>query len=984
MIKYRSTVFILKTRIGENVSIFHKEENKIFSPDRASVRSFTLRPAAVKEDSRKGDRVSSSCGHVLTGAFLAALCVVLLLCCAKILIGSFGFFGSVPAGIYDCELTPAQLRSFWLAAFAWCAVTAASYALPKHSGKVSVGVFAVAAVYFGYHYKEVANGAIHAVNQAIFTLSRAQGGSATIYYLTNYTVEDPPQELKTFLLAVIACTAFIAAYAVIRRCSPLMTVCIVAMYSVLPLVTYAFSEEVCFVAAIAVCIVVLVCRVCGYSSSYDKVKVSRFTHTVRVRGKRTAWAALQQGAAAVLCLAVILTTIAIAYNTEGYTRSEDLDELADDISDMVQRIGSGGGFGTSTSNSLDNGNLYSSGNIKYTGETMFRLSQDWGSTSAIYLRSFTAAQYSTKRWSAITKSVYRRYTDMWDLFGENSFLPQFMYGTYSNISSQYSAVVNTTIVNVNINSRTFLTSANMLSERTESLSLASAVYDNAFTANEKLSSYTQSIVKPLYYMENTAGVLNEEPADTLYDTLYYGDFYYRDLWEVEDTFSEYSYSSEEYLSMEKQYRQFVMENYTDCPDNIAALLPESIDPQAVYDEYSVDHSSLYGNTYYYYDDGSVYIDWDGDPNYDVVTDYYEVIIEAVRSYLQATCSYTLSPGSTPYGEDFTEYFLTENNKGYCVHFATAACLLLRAAGIPTRYVEGYYISADDLLHTDSNGYISVPDSRAHAWTEVYYPLTGWQVVDFTPSYSEGSIPAENDEWLGDTSTDSQADTDTSADIYTDTDTAADTSTDTDTAVDTDTSPDTDTLSGNTSSIASSSTDTTSRFWAAAVGVLETVGIALAIAAGAAVLYLLIRLCVTSARKRRFNSSDRRKAAKALYKHSLHLLRLAGVSEKDMSDSTYSKSTAGTSTDSVEFKFDEVSHIGEIAFAKYAESKCELIQEGSYVEFTRTVLKGRFGRLPPSKDEIAQMNAFARELAGKIYDSKGKLGRIAMKYVLFYV
>lgn len=51
--------------------------------------------------------------------------------------------------------------------------------------------------------------------------------------------------------------------------------------------------------------------------------------------------------------------------------------------------------------------------------------------------------------------------------------------------------------------------------------------------------------------------------------------------------------------------------------------------------------------------------------------------------------YDTSPGATPAGEDFVEYFLLENRKGFCVHFATAATLMYRYCGYTARYTEGY-------------------------------------------------------------------------------------------------------------------------------------------------------------------------------------------------------------------------------------------------------------------------------------------------------
>ena len=55
-------------------------------------------------------------------------------------------------------------------------------------------------------------------------------------------------------------------------------------------------------------------------------------------------------------------------------------------------------------------------------------------------------------------------------------------------------------------------------------------------------------------------------------------------------------------------------------------------------------------------------------------------------------------------------------------------------GIPARYVTGYSV-LPDMLRTDPQmGYTAqVPDSRAHAWVEVYTQSAGWIPVEVTPS-----------------------------------------------------------------------------------------------------------------------------------------------------------------------------------------------------------------------------------------------------------
>lgn len=110
--------------------------------------------------------------------------------------------------------------------------------------------------------------------------------------------------------------------------------------------------------------------------------------------------------------------------------------------------------------------------------------------------------------------------------------------------------------------------------------------------------------------------------------------------------------------------------------------------------------------------------------------------EDAMAWIENTVSvggtYTLDPPHTPAGKDFVEYFLFEDKQGYCVHYATATVLTLRALGIPARYVEGFCVTADELAGAGPEGWVQIPDTRSHAWAEAYCPGFGWVPVDATP------------------------------------------------------------------------------------------------------------------------------------------------------------------------------------------------------------------------------------------------------------
>lgn len=118
-------------------------------------------------------------------------------------------------------------------------------------------------------------------------------------------------------------------------------------------------------------------------------------------------------------------------------------------------------------------------------------------------------------------------------------------------------------------------------------------------------------------------------------------------------------------------------------------------------------------------------------------------VEDIRHFFSSHYTYTTHPGKTPEGNDFINYFLTEQKEGYCTYFASAGVMLLRASGIPARYVTGLYVSEKDLLKSpalDGVHHISVSDRHSHAWAEVYVDGIGWEPCEFTPGQGNGENP----------------------------------------------------------------------------------------------------------------------------------------------------------------------------------------------------------------------------------------------------
>ncbi len=103
-------------------------------------------------------------------------------------------------------------------------------------------------------------------------------------------------------------------------------------------------------------------------------------------------------------------------------------------------------------------------------------------------------------------------------------------------------------------------------------------------------------------------------------------------------------------------------------------------------------------------------------------------ISAIRAFFLTDFTYStfLQTSGFDEGSSPLAAFLLDHRTGHCEYFATATVHLLRAAGIPARYVVGYSVQEKD----GENQWI-VRSRHAHAWALAW--IDGrWQEVDNTP------------------------------------------------------------------------------------------------------------------------------------------------------------------------------------------------------------------------------------------------------------
>lgn len=108
--------------------------------------------------------------------------------------------------------------------------------------------------------------------------------------------------------------------------------------------------------------------------------------------------------------------------------------------------------------------------------------------------------------------------------------------------------------------------------------------------------------------------------------------------------------------------------------------------------------------------------------------------EIIRKYLDGAITYDETVKTGNGNADFLQYVLESSGSGYDVHYATAATLLLRYFGVPARYVEGYFLSAEEASRLADGQTVTLDENHAHAWAEYYLNGVGFVPFEVTPGY----------------------------------------------------------------------------------------------------------------------------------------------------------------------------------------------------------------------------------------------------------
>ncbi|MDE6260531.1 MAG: DUF3488 and transglutaminase-like domain-containing protein, partial [Oscillospiraceae bacterium] len=386
--------------------------------------------------------------------------------------------------------------------------------------------------------------------------------------------------------------------------------------------------------------------------------------------------------AALPAVGLVLVGITLAFPREGYTRpewalkaEERLYAAGDRLSDFFSQWD--GPFQSSVRyvGSAQAADLGDAGPLHYTGRTMLRVASDY--SGRIYLRGSALGRYENGRWTELGEDVYQEYLDAL---------------AWAELSDAPSPLL---FPGMSVQDVVYYGSA---ADMARDLTWPTPVYTATVEGVRASGVYT-----PYQLLEQDWAEVGVIPVRDSYLAQRPG----LPRYTVTFTPTVQGASIRTNSLPERYYRDYVYQRYLDVPEELEGMLRQLMDEglQQIYAQIVTDWQPSIN-------------DFSGNP---VNAAYMAAAV------LGGLCEYDPDTPAAPAGTDPVEYFLTASRRGYCMHFASAATLMLRAMGIPARYVSGY------TAQTQPGRKVDVPDYAAHAWVEVYVDGYGWYPVEVTPA-----------------------------------------------------------------------------------------------------------------------------------------------------------------------------------------------------------------------------------------------------------
>ena len=339
-----------------------------------------------------------------------------------------------------------------------------------------------------------------------------------------------------------------------------------------------------------------------------------------------------------------------------------------------------------------------------TGREVLSLSMSDACEGDIYLKDFSAMEYSTGEWKLDEMLFEEKLPHTLRAYDVRRILTGRIYKYYNDNASNM-------LTNITV------------SYRSKATSCALPYFYDPYSFDKG------------YYISEDTVVKDKKNKDYTVCAARYNNITLNDVINYDGAYLN-SYIPYEMSDMEREfwlwYNDYVYEYYTTVPNELNPCMEDIVSSSTQLQYYA---EELY-NIRSIVEENELY-----DMDISALSAYLNEKIMSAAEYtaavLKGRFEYSKKPGRIPSGEDPVVYFLTDGKKGYCTHFASAGAMILRKLGIPARYVSGYRVDYSSIKEDSNGNYTaSVTDSDAHAWVEVYLNDIGWIPVEMTPGMND--------------------------------------------------------------------------------------------------------------------------------------------------------------------------------------------------------------------------------------------------------
>ncbi len=383
------------------------------------------------------------------------------------------------------------------------------------------------------------------------------------------------------------------------------------------------------------------------------------------------------------CVAVVLTAVTLLFPREGYTRpawalraETELNGVGNRLSDFFTLFDGPLQSTVTYVGAAEEADLAGAGPLRYSGRTVLRVTTDYH--GRLYLRGSSLAVYEDGRWSALPAGTWQEYQNALP-DPDDSVFPLIFPSLTLPHGGEYTATVD----NVGAVGACVYAPYYLADQDWEAAGMLPV--EDAYLARLRGQwTHTMTFTDLHPFGASITEFINElSPLGIIFYAPPEADAY-----REEYVLAHYL------LDVESELGQYLARLCVESGASSAARYGEGYDPvQAAYD---------------------------------------------IAALLDELCEYDPETPAAPDGIDPVVWFLSEGRRGYCMHFASAATLMLRSLGVPARYVSGFTAECVPGKQAD------VPDRAAHAWVEVWVSGFGWYPVEVTPAaaftwYEQGVV-----------------------------------------------------------------------------------------------------------------------------------------------------------------------------------------------------------------------------------------------------